>query len=123
MINLNKTINYIKSAAEIVIILLAYTLITTIFYYFEIINPNTLNILNYIITLILFIYLGYKTAKRNKEKGYLSGLIISLIISILFILISIITKDFKISSLIYYITLIASSIIGGIIGVSKTEKK
>lgn len=116
---MNKLINYIKSMIEILILLLFSSIFITILYYFEILSSNIINIINYIIIIILFFLLGYKSSKRNKSKGYLSGIISSSSLSLLFIFISLISKEFIVSSLIYYLTLIASSTIGGILGIPK----
>ena len=58
-----------------------------------------------------------ETIKRSK--GYLNGFIIGIIMTLLFSLIIIITSKYSLSTLIYYLTLILSSITGGIVGVSK----
>lgn len=114
--------NYIKIILKYFLIILVYTLIISIFYYFEIFSYKTLRIINYIINILLFSYNGYKIANLEGKKGYLNGFLISLIIVIIFILISLIISKMSFSTLVYYLSLISSSITGGIIGVSKKQK-
>jgi len=117
-----KYINFIKTIGEMFLILLIYNIINTILYYFNILNTNTIGIINYIFILLLFFFSGLKIGKRNETKGYLNGFFIGLLIIIIFILFSLINSAFKVKSLIYFTSLIISSIIGGILGVDKKQK-
>ena len=98
-----------------------YLLFISIFYYFRIINYNTLNIINYIFNLLLFLILGYRISKIRKKKGYLNGFFISILLIILFSIICLVLNRFNTSSLVYYLSLILSSMFGGILGVNKKE--
>lgn len=111
--------NYIKTILKYFLYILIYSIIISTLYYFEIFNFKTIRIINYIINLLLFAYTGYKIANIKKKKGYLNGFLISLIIILIFTIISLITSKITFSTLVYYISLISSSITGGIIGVSK----
>ena len=119
---MNKIINYLKTIGEFFIILLVFNLIMTIFSYFELLNQSIINIINFIFIILLFIFLGFRIARKTKLKGYLNGLIISFILSLIFIVFSLINNDFNLSSLLYYLILIASSVVGGIFGVNKEKK-
>ena len=110
---------YLKQYLYYFMSLFIYILIISLFYYFRIINYNTLNIINYIFNLLLFFVLGYKISKYKKIRGYLNGFLISVWLIILFSIICLILNSFNISSLVYYLSLIISSIIGGILGVTK----
>ena len=55
----------------------------------------------------------------EKRKGYLNGFIIGVMFVIFFSLISLIFSHLELSSLVYYISLIMSCIVGGIFGVNK----
>ncbi len=68
---------------------------------------------------LLFGLTGYKRASLERKKGYLQGFIISLILILIFTIITLITSKITFSTLVYYLSLIFSSITGGIIGVSK----
>ena len=111
--------NYIKTILKYFIIILIYSIIISIIYYTELINYKTLRIINYIINILLFVLTGYKIASLERKKGYLQGFIISLILILIFTIITLISSKFTFSTLVYYLSLISSSITGGIIGVSK----
>lgn len=111
--------NYIKTILKYFLLIFIYSIIITILYHTQIINYKTLRIINYIINIILFGLTGYKIASLERKKGYLQGFLISLILILIFIIFSLITSKLSFSSLVYYLSLISSSITGGIIGVSK----
>ena len=67
--------------------------------------------------IILFFLLGFKTAYKEQRKGYLNGFLVSLILVVLFLIISLFLTKIKFTNIVYYMSLILSSIIGGIIGV------
>ena len=114
-------INYLKTILLYLIILTIYLLFINIIYYFEIFTFKTIIILNYIFNLIMFFICGYKIASLEQKKGYLKGFVISTILIIIFTLISLIISKITFTSLVYYLSLITSSIIGGILGVTKKE--
>lgn len=114
--------NYIKVILKYFIYLFLYILIISILNYFEILNSKTIRIINYIVNLLLFFTSGYKIASLEQKKGYLNGFLISIIIILFFIIISLFISKLNFISLVYYLSLITSSIIGGIIGVTKKTK-
>ena len=111
--------NYIKTILKYLVIILIYSIIISILYYTELINYKTLRIINYIINILLFGLTGYKIASLERKKGYLQGFLISIILILIFTTISLIISKINFSTLVYYLSLISSSITGGIIGVSK----
>ncbi len=119
---MNKIINYLKNISIFIIVLFIYLLLISIMGYFEILNYKTINIINYIVMIILFLLLGFKTAHTEQKKGYLNGFLVSLILIIIFLIISLIISKISFSNIVYYISLILSSIIGGIIGVKDKTK-
>ena len=116
---MNKLINFIKSYSMFFIIFLVYLIIVTTLFYFEILHYKTISIINYVFMIILFFFLGIKIRLLERKKGFFNGFIISSIIVILFVLISLILSKLTFSSLIYYLSLIISSMIGGIIRANK----
>ncbi len=116
---MNIILTYLKSIYKFIILFIILLLISSLFYYLEILDLNVINIINYVLTLLLFYILGLKISKIRKSKGYLNGFIIGLIITLIFSLITIIISKYSLNTLIYYLTLILSSITGGIIGVSQ----
>ena len=118
---MNKIINYLKSISLFLIIFIIYLLLISLISYYEILNPKTISIINYIVILFIFFILGFKASNLEGRKGYLNGFLVSLVLITLFILITLITDKIDFSKLVYYLTLIASSVTGGIVGVGKKK--
>ncbi|MBR4178382.1 MAG: TIGR04086 family membrane protein [Bacilli bacterium] len=116
---MNKIYNYLKSYILFITIFLIYLIIISAIYYFELFSYKTISVINFVFMIILFFITGFKISSLERNKGYFKGFIISICIIILFILISLISSKITLSSLIYYLSLILSSITGGIIGVTK----
>lgn len=114
--------NYIKTISKYFIYIFIYILIISILYYFKIFNYKTIRIINYIINILLFAFTGYKIAALEQKKGYLNGFLISLVLIILFLIPSIFISKLNFTTLVYYLSLITASVIGGIIGVTKKTK-
>ena len=68
--------------------------------------------------------IGIITGKNTNSKGYLKGLLVSVICILILTLLSIIFKfTLNINSIIYYIILIISTIFGSMLGINKKTKK
>lgn len=119
---MNKIINYLKSISLFLILFIVYLLIISLIYFLEVINYNTVSIINYIIILLLFFILGFKTSILERNKGYLNGFIVSSTLCIIFSLITLFISKYSFATLVYYLSLILSSITGGIIGIQKSAK-
>ena len=115
---MNKVINYLKSISLFLLIFLCYLLIISLVSYFELISFKSISIINYIAILILFFILGFKASNLEGRKGYLNGFLVSLITIIIFVIITLIIDKIDFSKLVYFLTLMASSVTGGIIGVN-----
>lgn len=113
--------NFIKPLIYIFIIIIGGLLILTPINYFDIFNNTVTTIIKIIIPIIAFFIGGVLIGKKSKKKGWLEGLKLSGFVIILFILINYIgfNESFKLKSLIFYITLIISSILGSVIGINK----
>lgn len=72
---------------------------------------------------VLFFILAFLNGKTSKSKGYLSGLVLSIIfILIMFIINSLLFGlNIKLGTIIYYIILIMISIFAGSIGINKKK--
>ncbi len=118
---MNKIINYLKSISLFLIIFFLYLLLISLISYFELLNYKVVGIINYVVIILLFFILGLKAANLEGRKGYLNGFLVSLILVLFFMLITLITDKIDFSKLIYFLTLIASSVTGGIIGVGNKK--
>lgn len=116
---MNKLTYYIKIYSIGLIYILLSNIIISLLYLYTNIPSNINNILLYIVTIILFIYLSFKVSKNSNKKGYISGLITGIINVLIMFILSIIFKNYiSINKLIYYISLILFSIVSGIIGIN-----
>ncbi len=88
------------------------------------VNSTITNLILFIYNIILFLIYGYKNGIKSKEKGYLAGLKIALILLlILFITNFILTKViFKTSTIVYYIILTLTGVFGGMLGISHKKE-
>ena len=118
--------NYLKTFSKalllFLIILICSIIIITLINYFNIISDKTSKILLLIVTIISIIISSFKLGKNTSHKGLIEGLKFGLIISLSFIIISLLLKyNYKISNYLYYIIIIISSIFGSIIGKNRRK--
>ena len=112
-----------KSLLYIIIPILIVMFILTILNYFNIINYNILNIMKYITIIVFLLFSSYKLGNNSTDKGYISGIKLGLIIIIILLLSNyFIFKSFSIKTLIYYGIILATSIVGSIIGKNRVAK-
>ena len=110
---------YLISLLYFVVPFIVLLFISTLLYYFDIISNNGIKYLKLIITLISIFIGGFKIGIESNNKGYQKGLILSGIIIFIFIILSLLTKSFKISNLIYYLIILITGTIGSMIGIIK----
>ena len=102
------------------LILFICTFIITLLNYFNIISGNTMSILKILIIILTMLIGGFLTGKKSKEKGWLEGIKIGSIFSIILILINLLfIKNFEFKNIIYYLILIIASVLGSMVGISK----
>lgn len=118
-----KYLNYIKALLYFFIPLILLLLIFTLLYYFDIVSNNVFKYLKIIIVIISCLISGFKIGKYSKQKGYLKGLILGGIISIIFLIINISLNTINISQIIYYLIIIISTCIGSMFGINKNNQK
>ena len=119
---MNKYIIYfIKALGLIFGLLLLFSLIINILYYFDIINNNLIKYLKMTLSIISFFIGGLYIGKRSINKGYINVLKLSGIIVIIFLLFSIIFNNLSLTRIIYYIITIISITFGSMIGINKKE--
>lgn len=112
---------YLKSLLYILVCLLSFSLLLTILSYFNIIGSNTLKYLK-LISLITSLFIGgLYIGKHASKKGYMEGLKIGAIMVILIMLLNYLgfESNFSIGSILYYLIILTSSILGSILGINK----
>ena len=104
--------------------LLILTLITTIFSYFNIFNDKVTSMVKIIIPIISMFIGGFFIGKNSNKKGFLEGLKLGVIFSIIIIIFNYLAFDysFKIKYLLFYSILIISSIFGSMIGINRKKQ-
>ena len=122
MIILSKYIKYLKAFLFIIIPIFIFNLIFSFLYYNDIISSSINSYLSLFVVAISFLFGGIYLGNKVTNKGYLEGLKIGLVIILLFIVFSLIFKlKLGTNSFIYYIMILASSIIGSMIGINKKD--
>lgn len=114
-------INYLKSMIYTLSIILISTILLTIFNYFNILTGIPLKIIMLIIPMIAIFIGSFKIGKTSSKKGYIEGLKYGIIWIILLLIINLITKDFTLTSIIYYIILLLTSSLAGVLGINRKK--
>ncbi|MDD4188197.1 MAG: TIGR04086 family membrane protein [Bacilli bacterium] len=118
---INKLINLFKVLVIPLGVIFLTPIILTILNVFGL---KTYDISLLIIMLITALITGIISGRKTEKNGYLNGLILGVILCLIMFIISLIFKNtYKIDTLIYYLIIIASSTVGSMIGIQKTNKK
>lgn len=108
--------NYLKSLGYSLACLLVLTLILTVLNYFNIFSSSLTNIFSIINPVISILFGSILVGRKSINKGWLEGLKFGLIFSVILFLFNYLALD-KINLFVYLIV-IASSIVGGMIGIN-----
>lgn len=121
---MNKILEYLKYFGLFFIFIIAIALITSLINLTGL-KSITISKLSVILTAISFLIIAIIASQKTKERGIIIGLKLGLgFITILILINLIIFKSpFNIDRLIYYIILIASSLLGGSLGKNIKFKK
>lgn len=93
------------------------TFVISIFSYFDIVSNNMLKIIKLLIPIILSFFLSYKSSKRINTKGYINGFCFGgLIVITIFSFNLIFFRIFKLKLAIFFVIILLSSLLGGMIG-------
>ena len=89
------------------------------------VNSTITNLLLFLFNVILFLIYGFKTGIKSKEKGYLAGIKISLLLLLILLIINLVTTRniFNLTTLIYYLILLLTGTFGGMLGISKQKEE
>lgn len=114
---MNKLLNYLKYFGLFCIFIIVIAIITSLINLTGI-KSITISKLSVILTALSFFIISLLASNKTKERGIVLGLKLGLSFIILLILINLIVfkSPFNIDRLIYYLILLASSLLGGSIG-------
>lgn len=94
----------------------------TLLYYFNVINETFYKVLKLIILIGDIFINSFILGKNAQAKGYLEGIKLSLLIIVIFFLLSLFFKEpLKLSILIYYLIITTTSTLGSMIGIQKKK--
>lgn len=117
---MNTFYKYIKS---LIIFLSSIVTIPIFLTIFNLLKLKTNRIMIIIIGAILMFIMGLIMGKKSESKGYLNGLLLSVISILILLIISLIFKfPLNINTLIYYIILILATVFGSMLGINKKTK-
>lgn len=115
---------YLKALGIVGIGILGLTLILTILHYFNLMGDKTADVIKLLIAIVPIAVGGYIVGQSCAKRGWFGGLKFAGIIIVIFFLVTIIFRlGLSPKTIIYYGIVIASSMIGSMIGISTNEKK
>ena len=114
-------IKYLKSILFIFISILLFTVLIGTLSYFNILGNGTIKVFELIAIIISMFIGGIYLGKNSNKKGYLEGLKIGLFMIIFLFCLKLFgfNESFSLLSLIFYIIILISSILGSVIGINK----
>ena len=126
IILMGEIMNYLKYLKFVGVFIIIELMITFIISLLNLVGVNSgiTSIILLILNISIFFSLSFINGKTSKQKGFLSGFIISILfISIMYLINGLLFSfTLKISTIIYYIILIIISILGGSIGINKKKE-
>lgn len=103
--------------------LLILTFFITILSYLNIMGDKVISIFKIIIPIISLLIGGFYIGKRSNKKGFIEGIKLGLIFSIILIIFNFLAlnNSFKLKYLLFYLILIISSTLGSMIGINRKK--
>lgn len=122
---MEKIKKYSLSIGIYISLILIFSFFINLLNYFNILSENSYKIFLVLLVSISMFISAFILGKNTQEKGYLEGIKLGLILIILMITISYLSSDIlpSIKSIIYYLILLLSSIIGSTFGINKKKEK
>jgi len=114
--------SYIKSIVLNTLELFLLLFLITIFYYFNLINEKTFEILKLIILLFSIFINSFILGKNTKKKSYLEGIIYGSILITILLILTVIFSKVQIKLLVFYPLIFITSILGSMIGSIKKNR-
>ena len=114
-----KIINYLNGLLYFFIPFTILLLLGTIFYYFDIFSGNIFKYFKIISLIISCLISGIFIGKKSSSKGYLNGIIFSIVIILIFLISSLFLDGIKWYQFIYYLIISITTTIGAMIGINR----
>ena len=109
----------------LVLVLLAFfSMLVTLFGYFNILSEKVTQLFILFSTMLTLFLGGIYLGKKCEKKGWFEGIKIGILMVVFFFLISYLGLDqgINLKSFLYYIILIASSMLGSMLGINRKEE-
>lgn len=121
---MNKFKNISIAIGYMVITILILTFLTTLLNYFDLLGKNIVSILKIIIPMLALFIGGYNIGKKSLKKGWLEGLILSIIFIIILIIFNYLALDNKLElrNFLYYLIMMISCIFGSMLGINRKKE-
>lgn len=105
--------------------LLILTLLLTLFNYFNLFSNGIVSTFKIIIPIISLFAGGFFIGKKSSKKGWLEGLKLSLIFTIILILFNLLGlgNKLELKNILYYLIIIISCMFGGMLGINKNNSE
>ena len=115
---------YVMGFIKVFCMALILTFVLTLLNYFGLLNNLFLNIFKILIPLLSLLFGSYHIGKRSKVKGWLEGIKLGAGISVLVILFNLLglARGFDLKLFVYVVIIMAMSILGGMLGITKTKE-
>lgn len=114
--------NYLFSILYILGGILILSFITNILYYFDIISYNIVKYFKILSIILPSLFGGIKIGFKSNNKGYIAGFKLSLIFISILLIFSLFNKSFGFKTIFYFIIIIITIILGGMIGINKKHQ-
>jgi len=96
--------------------------VITLLYYFDVVGNQTYQILKLIVLLFNIFVGSFLVGRSSLRLGYLEGIKFGCLLLLFLFIPTILFSKFKIRLFIYYLTVLGTSVLGGMIGISKKKK-
>ncbi|MBQ3020906.1 MAG: TIGR04086 family membrane protein [Bacilli bacterium] len=117
---MNTFYKYLKS---LIIFMSSIIIIPFFLSLFNLLKLETNKIMIIIIGSILMFIIGFILGRKSNSKGYLNGLLLSVICIFILVILSLIFRfSLNINTLIYYVILVISTVFGSMLGINKKVK-
>lgn len=112
---------FIKPILFFSIYLISIPILLTIF---NLIKIETTRIILIITSSIIMLAIGFILGIKTNKNGYLNGLVLSSIIILSLLILSLIFRfNLNTNSIIYYVIMVISTILGSVLGINKKANK
>ena len=117
---MNSIKRYLISSLISLLLVLGFSFLLNVLNYFNTLNSSIYKLLLLFFVIISIFTGSYYLGNKSENKGYQKGIILGVLISFIFIMLTVIFKNnLTYSSMIYYIIIVITSTIGSTIGINK----